>query len=162
MTKRITRVGLFMLAAILIIATFTACFFGAKDKTFEVGDLKITLTDQFVEKEIVGQTAMFQSTNVLVTVLMEEKSLIGNGVSLERYAELVCNVNGLKDSEIELNGDRAEFTYEKTVSGKDYKYFAKCYKTDEAYWLVQFACFEDSADKYVDNIEKWADTVKFE
>lgn len=145
----------------LLTCALTSCF-APKAKTFTVADeLKITLTEAFMEKEIVGQTAMFQSTDVIVTVLLEEKSLIQQDLTVEQYAALVCSANGLNDSTVKIKDTYAEFSYEKTVSGKDYTYFAKCFKSETGYWLVQFACFRSAVDKQKDNIDTWTASISF-
>lgn len=43
-----------------------------------------------------------------------------------------------------------------------YKYFSFVYKSNDAFWLVQFATLAENADDYSSQIFEWAKTVTFE
>ena len=128
-----------------------------KDKTFTLNGFSITLTDEFVEQDIITQSAMYVSEDVLVTTLREYDSSIKN-YTVRKYAELVCTVNKLK-STVRVVGDYAEFEYEKDSGGKDIHFYARCYKGAKFFWLVQFGCEVDEVDEHMPNIKKWADTI---
>ncbi|MBE7090301.1 MAG: hypothetical protein E7363_00055 [Clostridiales bacterium] len=161
MKRQLKKALLLFITLALLTCSLTSCL-APKPKTFTVADeLRITLTEAFSEKELVGQTAMFQSLDVIVTVLLEEKELIQRDLSVEEYAALVCSGNGLTDSTVKIKDTHAAFSYEKTVSGKDYTYFAKCFKSEKGYWLVQFACFTSAVDKHKENIDTWTASISF-
>lgn len=54
------------------------------------------------------------------------------------------------------------FTYEREVSGNDYAYLATVFKSSDAFWLIQFACFKDDYNDKEDDFVKWAKSVAFE
>ena len=59
-----------------------------------------------------------------------------------------------------LIGFEYEFTNPDT---KDiYKYFSFVYKSNDAFWLVQFATLTENVDEYRAQILEWAKTVSFE
>ena len=157
MKRNLFNLMLVCLMAILSIA-FTGC---AREKEFSKAGMTITLTTDFVENDIVTQTAYYVSQKAIVTALKEDGSALGN-YTVEQYAKLVCNANNLSDSSVTVKDDYAEFTYEKELNGKEYFYYARCLKNGTDYWLFQFACETKNSEKYVPTFEKWASTIKFD
>ena len=43
-----------------------------------------------------------------------------------------------------------------------YKYFSFVYKSNDAFWLVQFATLTENVDEYSSKIIEWAKTISFE
>jgi len=157
MKRNLFNLMLVCLMAILFIA-FTGC---AREKEFSKAGMTITLTTDFVENDIVTQTAYYVSQKAIVTALKEDGSALGN-YTVEQYAKLVCKANNLSDSSVTVKDDYAEFTYEKELNGKEYFYYARCLKNGTDYWLFQFACETKNSEKYVPTFEKWASTIKFD
>lgn len=134
---------------------------GPKDKSFSKAGMTIVLTEDFTEQDIVTQTAYYVSQEAIVTALKEDGSSIAD-YSVKDYAELVCTVNKL-DSDVITSGDGySEFTYEKEISGKNYYYYARCFKNGTDFWLVQFACETKNTDKYASVFKTWVSAVTFE
>ena len=146
----------------VLVLGLSSCSLLSKEKEFTVSDLTITLTNKFVEKDVIGFTSTYQSTDVLVFVLEEDKDQLNSGLTLEKYAKLILEVNKLDDVDYEEEDDYIYFEYTKDVSGKDYYYYARTYETEDSFWLIQFACFESKQDKLFDDIEKYADSIEFE
>lgn len=146
----------------VLVLGLSSCSLLSKEKEFTVSDLTITLTSRFAEKEVIGFTSTYQSTDVLVFVLEEDKDQLDYGLTLEKYAKLILEVNKLDDVDYEKEDDYICFEYTKNVSGKDYYYYARAYETEDSFWLIQFACFESKQDKLFDDIEKYADSIKFD
>lgn len=159
--KKKTVAIILVLCALLV--TLTACF-GEKDKEFSKAGMTITLTNKFTEKEIVSQTAYYESLYTIVTCLKEDFSAFdyGSGLALDDYTSMVLENNNL-DVETEFNQEHNYwyFSYERTVSGKQFYYFATTFKSNDAFWLIQFACDASNKDKYQACFEKWAGTVTF-
>ncbi|MCI8589846.1 MAG: hypothetical protein HFE77_03950 [Clostridiales bacterium] len=152
-------------AAMLLLCSFMLCACGAaKDKEFSKAGFTITLTDGFTEQDIVSQTAAYVSTKVSVTALKEELSILEDNdidadLSLSDYADLVIAANNL-DSKTEEKDGLLCFTYNKSVSGKNFTYFATVFKGSDAFWLVQFACEDSQYDALKEDILKYAKSVK--
>ena len=151
-----------LLTLLLTLTTFFACSLGL-DKKFSKAGVTITLTDKFIEKELVSQTAYFESTQMVVTLLKEEFTLLAGleNWTLKKYAETTISGNGLTAEVVETEKSYVYFEYEKTVSGNDYKYLATCHKADDAFWLIQFGCFSKNYDKLQEDMFKYADSVTF-
>ena len=152
-----------LLTLLLTVTTLFSCAFGL-DKKFSKAGVTITLTNQFVEKEIVSQTAYYESTTMIVTVLKEEFTMLSGleNWTLKKYAETTISGNSLTAEVVETENPYVYFEYEKTVSGNDYKYLATCFKADDAFWLIQFGCFEKNYDKLRSDMFKYADSVTFD
>ena len=66
------------------------------------------------------------------------------------YAESVIRLNKLNtvNAAIETEGDLVYFSFEQEVLGKECCFTAFVYKSNDAFWLVQFVCdVEDAAEK---------------
>ncbi len=172
--KRGTRKGLL----ILIVAIIVGAVFGysiasnlfsnktPESKEFSSNGMNITLTDEFVKTDIENYTIAYDSKNVAVFALKEAFALADGfqDYTLEQYGDLVLQNNNLSSSKVEdmegLIGFEYEFTNPDT---KDtYKYFSFVYKSNDAFWLVQFATLTENVDEYSSKIIEWAKTISFE
>lgn len=159
----------------LLLAVVASCFFvsgcfggEAKSKEFSKDGFHITLTEDFYEKEIISFTHYYESSSAIVTALKEDFTnleLIGldKDSTLEEYAEAVATANGSSyDFKMNNAQNYLYFTYNATVSGKKYYYYGVIKKSDDAFWLINFACFDDEKDDYQPKFEKWAATIKID
>lgn len=161
MKKKLLALAISLIAVVACAVGLTGC---SSDKTFEKAGMQITLTSKFTEKEILSQTAYYESRDALVTALKEEFTLAPgfSSYSLEEYTDLVLSQNLLSTTKSTREGkDYMYFSYEKQVSGKDFYYLATTFKTEDAFWLIQFACNASEKDGKTDTFLKWADTVTF-
>ena len=159
--KKIVSFVSLALAIAMALSTFIGCSLLEPDeKVFTKAGLSITLDESFTEQDIVTQTAYYVSLEVIVTTLTESDPSIDD-YTVEQYAELVCNVNNLSNSEIVAKDGYAEFDYEKTVNGKDYYYYARCLKNGTDFWLIQFACETKNKAEHIPSFEKWAGSITF-
>ncbi len=135
-----------------------------REKTFESEGMSITLTNKFKEMEN-DRFPIAYTSNYMAVFAVDEPFYLLYGFedyTLYQYANLVINANGLKNTKPETVDGLVCFEYEKTVDKKDYIYYAYVYKSDDAFWLVQFSVEEKNAEKYESYIRKWAATVEFE
>lgn len=162
MKKKIVSFLIAVTALVVCVCGFSAC---ASEKTFEKAGMKITLTTDFYEKELASQTAYYESSSVIVTALKEEFSLM-TGLStstVSEYTDMVLTNNRLSASKLTREGkEYMYFTYEKTVSGKNFYYLATTHKSGDAFWLIQFACVASDKDEYSTQFLEWADTITFD
>lgn len=152
-----------LILMMVLLLNLTSCsLLGMISKDFTVSDMTITLTNGFVEKDVVNFTTTYQSTNVVVFVLEEYKTQLGGVSDLDEYIELILEANMFYDIDYKKEDSYVYYEYEKEVSGKDYYYYARAYETEDSFWLVQFACFANKKDKLFDDITKYADSIVFE
>lgn len=143
---------------------FSGFFSGPDAKTFTAEDISITLTDEFKVYTTEDFDAAYESDHTLV-ILQEDKFYWIEGsedYTTKQYAELFIEFNELDVPEgIETIDGIDCFVYEEDVDGEVYSYFAFVYKTDDAFWTVQFATPATNYQKLRSNYIKWAKTVKF-
>ena len=172
--KRGTRKGLLFLIVAAIVGavvgySITSNLFLNKTpdpKDFSSNGMTIKLTDEFVKTDVENYTVAYDSKNVAVFALKEAFALADGfqDYTLEQYGNLVLQNNNLSSSKIEDKEGLIGFEYEFTnPDTKDtYKYFSFVYKSNDAFWLVQFATLTENVDEYSSKIIEWAKTISFE
>lgn len=135
-------------------------------KNFSSNGMTIALTDEFTEVDVVNFTAAYESENVFVFALKEAFTLFdGFGDnSIEQYTDLVIESNSLDSVQTKTDDGLTLFEYTYTLPDTNdvYKYFAYTYKANDAFWLIQFAVLNESADEYAQQITEWANSVEFD
>ena len=172
--KRGSQKGLLVLIAAVIIGavagySLTTGLFSnktANPKDFSSNGMTITLTDEFVKTDVKNYIAAYDSKNVAVLVSKEEFTLADGfeDQTLEQYGNLVLQSNNLSSSEIKNIEGLIGFEYESTNpnTGNTYKYLSFLYKSNDAFWMMQFATLKENVDDFRSEIIKWAKTVSFE
>lgn len=172
--KRGTRKGLLILIVAAIVGavvgySITSNLFSNKTpdpKDFSSNGMTITLTDEFVKTDVENYTVAYDSKNVAVFALKEAFTLAEGfqDYTLEQYGNLVLQNNNLSSSKMQNLEGLTEFEYEFTnPDTKDtYKYFSFVYKSNDAFWLVQFATLTENVDECSSKIIEWAKTISFE
>lgn len=152
---------------LLIVVAVTGCaLLEPEEKTFTDKGMSITLTDDFTEKDLVSTTVYFESMDAVVTGLKEEFSTLEEaGLTkdsiVEDYAKAVA-YNNKKEDEIKTEDGLTYFTYTSDVNGKTYFYIASMYKSNDAFWLFNFACDSSDQEQFENTFKTWAKSVKFE
>ena len=128
-----------------------------------VEDMKISLPADLQKEEYEGYTAVFDSETSAELILREDKGdFVNYADNMDEYLQLVKKANeskGIGDYVYE-NG-RPTFEYDSTSDNMTFRYYTVVYESDEAYWLVQFACEKSLYDAMKPSFNEWADTVIF-
>ena len=131
---------------------------------FSAEGLTITLTNDFATEDADGYTFCFDSEQVAVLGLKEEFALQegAEDYTLEEYGALVIESNGL-DAALEQRDGILCFTYE-YAADKDatYFYLVTLFKTDDAFWMVQFISLTEDAEALQPTFVEWAKSITFE
>ena len=164
--KRALAVTALVLSVILML---TGCFRGVlvipnqnsigEYRDFEKDGIKLTLTDKFTEKNSeMGFDAYYESDFCGVVVLKEEFTL-KEGLaekSLEDYITGVIRNNG--HTSVKPQHKDGLWYY---VTDKDgIRRFSYAFKGSDAFWIVQFLCVTDNADRLQDLFYLWASWVE--
>lgn len=160
-----------LLISIMLVLSITGCS-SNKPKDFTVEEMTITLTNSFIEGENETQTAVYTTQDYVVTVLRQdfmELESVGMPTDMDvgTYAMMVLEKNEI-DADIEILESEVEdydfvvgFTYEELIEEVNYTYFATVYRSDSAYWFIQYATetekFEEAKPQFID----WSKTVTF-
>ncbi len=153
-------------AVIGFIGTSNILFSDPEPKTFSDNGMSITLTDEFKKTEYENFTTCYDSKHVAVFALKEEFTLFEGfeDYTLEEYGDLVFSANDVSDSTLKTVDGLTYFEFEFTNPDTKQlcKYIAFIYKSDNAFWMIQFATLAEDMEEYRPNIIEWAKTVSFE
>jgi len=167
--KKNFRKGLIFLIICAVIG-FTVGYFVTsfllqpKSKTFSSNGINITLTEDFQKVNVENFHAAYGSGDVSVFVVKEPFTLMPalENYTIEQYAELSINVNNIENGEVsDINGITF-YEYETTNENNiKYNYAVFLYKSNDSFWIVQFATESDETEDYAKDIVKWASSVTF-
>ncbi len=153
--------------AIGFASTFTGLIGNDDDpKQFTCEEMQITLTEEYMKVPVDGFDACFANEDIVVFVLREDFDLLDNmeNYSLQEYGELLLDTNGLTEtSEIkEVNGiTYYEYEAENEEENCTYYYYATIFKSDEAFWVIQFAVQSEEADQHMTQLIEMSKTITF-
>ncbi len=168
--KKNKKKGLVILVIAAIIGFISGFFsvselFGTTDKSFTAEEMSITLTTEFFSLDKENFDGIFTSEDVVVLVskdsvaeyeFLEDKTL-------EEYGSIVSESTEQSYSELKKEDGLTYFSYTTEIadSGDVYDYKAYIFKTDDAFWLVQFATLTEDTEAYAEQIRQWAGTISF-
>lgn len=172
--KKNRKRGAVIMAAVVAVCIVLGVFLGfyfaklqiSSDKTFSADGMQITLPGGFWKSDISpAYNAVYDSDTVAVFALKEPFSLLEGfeNYTLDEYMNLVIKNNGVTSAEKGSEDGLTwfDYTYTNTSDGEIYRYFVYVYKTDDAFWTVQFALFDSDTAAYREQITTWAKSVRF-
>ena len=136
-----------------------------KDKVFTKNEFSITLNEAYVESERTDCFACFDSATVAVFVFKENFDVMEGfaDYTIEQYANIVMYNCSDKNPSLHKKDDihYIEYTFKNTELNKTYNYLTALYKSDSAFFMVQFTCEDSDYKEYKDYFLARAKTVKF-
>ena len=160
------------LLLVLILLAFAACNSGEKELVTyksENGPVSIDLPGGF--KEETDATAdnvsfYFVSDDNIVTFLSEDRATVeyvygSEGITLDEYAKLIVEVNGLSSNVGTDSAGNTYFTYNNVIDGEDLFYYAVVKENGDTLWLVNFICPASMQADGEANFPQWAKSIKF-
>ena len=133
-----------------------------QEKEFYTEDMTITLNQGFDSYRVNGYYAAFASKDVEILVIKQNFDGFSSILSVEDFARAIIMTD--PDISCEIISEGGQTYYEFTIpldNGELYRYTVYNYKTDDAYWQVYFATPEKKANKYTDDVRKWARSIEF-
>lgn len=139
-----------------------------KMKFFSNGEISIALPERFKEMEApthLNWQGMFLSDDDDVEVLLRRKGFT-EGSSLSKYSEsqyagLYITTNDLDAKVQTKSGSLTCFTYRYPNAGDHERtYICYVYKTDGAFWIVQYGVRTREFAEYEKEVESWARQVR--
>lgn len=154
-----------LISIFVLLILLGGCF--EQSKVFEKDGIKITATSAFYEKDLLTLTIYLESTDKLITALKETPSTdFPISKTLRQYSEIVLLVNNLIGTQIDNYNEGGVvfdyFTYERSESGKNFKYLAITKKSSSYFYLFNFACEVKNYDKFADTFFEWAKLIEVE
>lgn len=169
--KKGTSIGLIVLIAAVVVGLVVGNLIGkgvtiktVEPKDFSYDKMSITLTEEFEKTDMEGFTVAYGSKDVAVFAIKESFSLQedAESLTLKEYANIVIEKNNRDATVKEKDGLTCfEFDYLNPETKEAYRYFAYVYKSEDAFWLVQFAVLKENSDTYEEKIGEWAKSVEF-
>lgn len=171
--RRGTRIGVVVLCVSVFIGLLVGYLIGnaffakrqPNDAVFTAEGMSITLTDAFAKTEAAGLTVAYDSENVAVLALKEKFSLMEGfeDYTLDQYGALVLQSNGLDSDSMRTDNGLPHFAYDYTnpETNESFTYYSYIYKSNDAFWLIQFAVRLECVEQYKPQIPKWAESVRF-
>lgn len=136
------------------------------DRNYTAQEMDISLSRSFKKQSQIGFAARFDSSNAVVYVERLSKEEAGDlrDVSVEEFAQLVVANGGFGYGlKLEHEGDLPyiEYTQKDPDSGEMVKGFVSFYKSEEAFWDVQFYTLEKDYSRMRSSFVRWAKSVSF-
>lgn len=133
--------------------------------TFTEKGMTITLTDAFEMTTYDGFDVCYESREAVVFALKESFSLAEGleNYTLAEYGGLIIEGNGMTGVELQTADGLTwfEYSYEDSETDDAYFYYAVIYKTDDAFWMIQFAAEQSQREEYAPLFAEWAKSVSF-
>lgn len=168
--KKGSRTGLIIMIGAVILGLVVGFLLtwkpAPKEKVFTCEDMQITLNESFGETEYMGYKTVYRSKNAVILVLKDNISELPSEfktMTTEEYGEFIIELNQYSESStVEQKDGLIYFEYEATSDGEDFYYFSTIYRTEDAFWVIQFSTKQEDADKMQDDFIEWAKSVSFE
>ncbi|MGM9681078.1 MAG: hypothetical protein ACI3XR_06190 [Eubacteriales bacterium] len=167
MKKIATCIICFFMLSCLLIGCLKVDVRTAEEQQFSKEGMTITLTKAFTETEEDGCTACYDSVQVSVFVIKDLFSVTEGlcYLTLNEYVELVREENSDKSPEEIQTSDGLtyfEYSFHDDESNEDARYLTVFYKSSDAFWMVQFATYDNIYEEFKPDLIKWANTVTFD
>ncbi len=166
-TSRKASVFYAVIFLLVFVVSFTVTFLLETDvapEVFTYGNMSITLTNEFSERNVDGFSACYESYSSIILINKDDKEFFEDfdSYTLEEYGNDIIE-NSEYDVELQKENGLTyfEYVYNDEESGDVYSYFVPVYKTDDAFWLFQFSSFEEDYETYREQFVEWAMTVEF-
>lgn len=134
-------------------------------KSFAAEGIQITLNEDFEQAEVDGFSLMCESHYMAVIVLREAfEDYEGlEEWSLADYSQVLMENNDYVDHPLSYHNGIPyfEYDYHNPETKENFHYTIFMYKSDDAFWAVQFATHKSAADRYAEKIKGFAESVQF-
>lgn len=169
--RRILILALTLLTLTSMIACSAVGSILKSPKDFAFQEMVLTLDSSFTELEVEDhedRTTFFSLSTVSVIIIKESfEEMIANDVdnpsqySVADYQKAFITSNAYDATAKSIEGLTA-FTYESESDGDLYKFLVCTYKSDSAFWSVQFMSPAEDYEKNEAQFIEWAKAIRFE
>lgn len=162
--KKISKI-MIVLTCLLCIGSLAGCNLGSKKKDFKCDDFVITLTDEFIQKDMMGTNLCLQTNTKVVAVT---KNTTFSSYTLSQFTSFLDSSFSVDltftDSKTTNEVEFAYTEYENTgADDVEYSYLTAVYKNEGTFWMIDFACKkQNTSEKMMTQFLEWAQTVRFE
>ena len=166
MKKTAIRVLALVILSALMLLSLASC---GSVKYSKLG-ISFEIPRRFEPRALAGASFAYGDDESFIVFTRRTRSELQAGglseLDVAEFTDRFLTDNGMKDAiEVDYSTDRAEFGYVVTDPDNEevyYYYYTIVLKGSDCIWIVQMACYEALADKYVPEFYKWAESIKVE
>ena len=136
----------------------------ASPKVFENDYFSVTLTSDFKNTTLENSTVAYVSASAAMTAFRDNSLTASDfkNMTLEEYKTAFFSLFSDRDFEKKTDGALEYYVYTwKADNGNTYKYVLLLYKTDDAFWQINFSGLIGYVDKNLDTILTYAKSITF-
>ena len=168
--KRGKKIGWIVLICAILVGFavgFVISYHGAapKEKTFTDKGISMVLTSDFVPVEVEDDKFLlcYSTPDKAVLVVKEPFSSYEEmeTFSLDRYTRLVISMNQLDAKLSHTDSGIPCYDYQGSDGNVTFAFRAYTYRTEDAFWIVQFGTNAEKIESMYAQFDAWADTVTF-
>ena len=154
------------LIKILLIITISTLLIGcSNNKTYTSNGISITMMKGLFKKNHDIADVYYENDEMFVIALKEtyeelKKYDINYDTSIEDYIKEVFINQGVT-YELKKVNNLYYFTYQYEINNNTYYYVSTIHKSNDAFWVCNFACPLTLKDKYDNLFIEWGQSIKF-
>ncbi len=127
--------------------------------------LTITMPEGMESFSADGFSMAYHADDVMMSAVREnfsdytELELNLEAMSIDEYAQLTQEINGLEHTFAADTSGNLFVTYCANIDGQNYFYYSTVRKGSDAFWVVTFACPEKHSEEYIKAFEEWSASI---
>lgn len=128
--------------------------------------VSLYMSEGYTEMQLEGVACSFEGNNSAMSFTTEtfetfEAVGISTDISLEEYANLVIQANGMSGEPLTDEYGNVYIIYSQNIEGSDITYYAFFGRGSDAYWTCNFMCETAETASYEENFKLWASSLQF-
>ena len=150
----------------ILLLTFLISLTGcSNEKVYKNNGIKITMEKGLFYKHHETATIYYENNEIFVIGLKEKfedlyKLDINNETSIEEYVEEIF-LNREESFDLIKDENLYYYKYEYEINNNTFYYVSTIHKSDDGFWICNFACKKENKEKYHDLFIKWGKSIKF-
>ena len=148
---------------VVCLSLITCCSCSLLTKTYEFDKFSITMSRGFKEEAYEDAEVYLEKRDILFIAYEDKlKYSYAPTASVHEYARLLILENHYSSQIHERENEEYEyFSYTENIDGDNIFYTTTVHKTEDAFWIITFMCFEEKKDEFLEKFLKWSDSIVF-
>lgn len=127
--------------------------------------MSLYMSDGYTEGVLEGVACYFAAQDSALSCTTEsfevfESAGLSSDMSLEEYAQLVIDANGLTGDVLTDEYGNVYIIYSQNIDGSDITYYAFFGRGSDAYWTCNFMCETSQTASHEANFKLWASSIQ--
>jgi len=147
---------------LIIIVLLTGC---SDEKIYKRNGISITMMKGLFYKEHPNASIYYENNEIFFIGLKEKyedliKLDLNNETTIEEYVQEIF-INREESFDLIKDENLYYYTYDYEIDNTVFYYISTIHKSNDGFWICNFACKKTDKDKYHDLFIKWAKSIKF-